>query len=56
VEGRTLRVKLVDRPGGRTGKTETDDVMAVANQAERARLRREAERAAEAGLDVSDDI
>ncbi len=59
VDGRRLRVKLVDRPGGRTGKTEAEDVLAVENHAARARLRREAEqeaeRAAEAHPDVVDD-
>ncbi len=48
----TLRVKSVDRPGGRTGKAEVDDVLAQtaagAGHAARVRLRRSAEqRAAE---------
>jgi uncharacterized protein (DUF111 family) len=44
--GRSLRVKLVDRPGGRTGKVEADDVRDVAGHAARARLRRSGERPA----------
>ncbi|MDQ2804845.1 MAG: LarC family nickel insertion protein [Pseudomonadota bacterium] len=47
IEDRRLRVKLVDRPGGRTGKTEADDVLAVPDHAVRTRLRRAAEQAAE---------
>jgi len=42
VEGRSLRVKRVQRPGGATTKAEIDDVAAVAGQAERARLRQAA--------------
>ncbi len=47
VEQHRLRVKLVDRPGGRTGKAEAEDVLALSGHAARARLRRVAERAAE---------
>jgi uncharacterized protein (TIGR00299 family) protein len=43
VNGEKLRVKLVDRPGGFTGKTEADDVRSVADHAARVKLRREAE-------------
>ncbi len=50
VEGRTLRVKLVERPGGAvTGKAEVNDALAQPSQAARARLRRRAEEVAEAG-------
>ena len=47
VDGRLLRVKLVERPGGRTGKVEADDVSAVEDHASRHRLRRRAEAVAE---------
>ena len=41
--GETLRVKIVDRPGGaQSGKTEAADVAGHRGHAERARLRREA--------------
>jgi len=46
VDGATVRVKLVDRPGGATGKAELDDLAATATHAGRARLRRRAEDAA----------
>jgi uncharacterized protein (TIGR00299 family) protein len=47
IEGRPIRVKLVDRPGiGRTAKAEADDVADAGGHAERARLRRAAEAAA----------
>jgi pyridinium-3,5-bisthiocarboxylic acid mononucleotide nickel chelatase len=42
VGGRTVRVKTVERPGGRTAKAEADDV-AADGHAERSRLRRDAE-------------
>ena len=48
VDGRRLRVKLVERPGGATGKAEADDALAVPGHAARARLRRQAEKVAEA--------
>ncbi len=48
VDGRPVRVKLVERPGGVTGKAEADDVLGLAGQASRGRWRREAE-----GLAVS---
>ncbi|AIQ89475.1 LarC family nickel insertion protein [Methylobacterium oryzae] len=44
--GRPVRVKVVDRPGGRTAKAEADDARDHAGHAARARLRREAERLA----------
>ncbi len=44
--GRPVRVKVVDRPGGRTAKAEADDARAHAGHATRAALRREAERLA----------
>ncbi|MDP4024879.1 LarC family nickel insertion protein [Methylobacterium sp. NEAU 140] len=40
---RSVRVKTVERPGGRTAKAEADDALAGADHAARARLRREAE-------------
>jgi uncharacterized protein (TIGR00299 family) protein len=43
LEGRRLRVKIVERPGGRTAKAESDDVAHHADHALRARLRRRAE-------------
>ena len=44
IEGRPIRVKLVERPGiGRTAKAEADDVADAGGHAERARLRRAAE-------------
>jgi len=43
LDGATVRVKLVDRPGGVTGKAELDDLAATATHAGRARLRRRAE-------------
>jgi uncharacterized protein (TIGR00299 family) protein len=47
VDGATVRVKLVERPGGDTGKAELDDLAATPTHAARARLRRLAEEAAE---------
>jgi pyridinium-3,5-bisthiocarboxylic acid mononucleotide nickel chelatase len=44
--GRSVRVKVVDRPGGRTAKAEADDALGHAGHAARAALRREAERRA----------
>ncbi|MCJ2022498.1 LarC family nickel insertion protein [Methylobacterium sp. E-065] len=44
--GRPVRVKVVDRPGGRTAKAEADDARDHAGHAARASLRREAERLA----------
>ncbi|HEY0205684.1 MAG TPA: LarC family nickel insertion protein [Acetobacteraceae bacterium] len=49
VGGRTVRVKSVDRPGGRTAKAESDDVLGQDGHAARAALRREAEQAVLAG-------
>jgi uncharacterized protein (TIGR00299 family) protein len=45
-EGREVRVKTVERPGGRTAKAEADDALAGEDHAARARLRRTAERIA----------
>jgi uncharacterized protein (TIGR00299 family) protein len=42
-EGRPVRVKVVDRPGGRTAKAEADDTLDHADHSVRSRLRREAE-------------
>ena len=42
--GQPVRVKVVDRPGGRTAKAEADDALDHAGHAVRAALRREAER------------
>ena len=50
VEGRSMRVKMVERPGGRTVKAEADDALGHETHSGRARLRREAER-----LALSDD-
>ncbi|MCX8256481.1 hypothetical protein RHAL1_03398 [Beijerinckiaceae bacterium RH AL1] len=50
VDGATVRVKRVDRPGGRTAKAEADDAMAHETHARRASIRRRAER-----LALSDD-
>jgi uncharacterized protein (TIGR00299 family) protein len=44
--GQPVRVKVVERPGGRTAKAEADDARAQAGHAVRATLRREAERLA----------
>jgi hypothetical protein len=49
---RRVRVKLVERPGGRTGKAEADDLAALPGQAARARLRHEAEARAEGDDDA----
>ena len=46
VEGRPMRVKMVERPGERTAKAEADDALGRETHAGRARLRREAERLA----------
>ncbi len=46
VDGRPMRVKTVERPGGRTAKAEADDALGHETHAGRARLRREAERLA----------
>ncbi len=46
VRGRPVRVKTVERPGGRTAKAEADDALAHETHAARAALRREAERLA----------
>jgi uncharacterized protein (DUF111 family) len=48
VDGHTVVVKLVERPGGVTAKTELDSARPVAGHAARTRLRREAERLADA--------
>ncbi len=45
--GRDVRVKLVERPGGVTGKAEADDLRTLPGQAARVRLRRVAEGEAE---------
>jgi len=46
VQGRPVRVKVVNRPGGVTAKTESDDVQGHAGHALRATLRTHAETAA----------
>ena len=46
-DGRDVRVKLVERPEGVTGKVEADHVHGLAGHAARTRLRRDAERRAE---------
>jgi pyridinium-3,5-bisthiocarboxylic acid mononucleotide nickel chelatase len=50
VNGEKLRVKLVDRPGGFSGKTEADDVRSLPDHTARAKLRREAENRAVARI------
>lgn len=45
IDGQTLRVKVVERPGQCTAKTESDDVLAHAHHQRRASLRRRAETA-----------
>ncbi len=47
VDGRAVRVKLVDRGGTTTGKAEADHVLPLATHAARAQLRRAAETLAE---------
>ena len=47
VAGRRVRVKQVERPGGRTGKAEAEDLLAEPDQATRTALRRQAEALAE---------
>ena len=50
VDGRTIRVKTVERPGGRTAKAEADDALSHETHAARVDMRRKAERLAlEAG-------
>jgi uncharacterized protein (TIGR00299 family) protein len=49
VGGHTVRVKLVERPDGPSGKAEADDVRDIVGHAARAQLRRTAERLAEGG-------
>jgi len=44
VDGRRIRVKSVDRPGGVTAKAESDDALADQSQHARRQLRHEAER------------
>jgi uncharacterized protein (DUF111 family) len=43
VDGAPVRVKIVERPGGATGKAEADDIAAAPTHAARAALRRRAE-------------
>jgi uncharacterized protein (DUF111 family) len=47
VDDAVVRVKRVARPGGATGKAESDDVLALAGHAARSARRRAAEAAAE---------
>jgi uncharacterized protein (TIGR00299 family) protein len=42
-DGRPLRLKIVERPSGRTAKLEADDLASVRTNAARTRLRRQAE-------------
>jgi uncharacterized protein (TIGR00299 family) protein len=46
LDGSRFRVKIVERPGGRTAKTESNDVSARSDHASRVTLRRRAESAA----------
>lgn len=50
--GRWVRVKVIDRPGGRTGKAEVDDAADLGGQRSRMLLRRAAERLAGVEEDV----
>jgi uncharacterized protein (TIGR00299 family) protein len=43
IDGRPMRVKLAERPGGRTAKAEADDVSSHEGHARRAKLRHRAE-------------
>ena len=43
VDGASVDVKLVERPGGRTGKAEADHLLGLPGHATRTRLRRQAE-------------
>jgi hypothetical protein len=43
VEGHRFRVKIAERPGGRTAKAESDDALLLPDHARRAALRRRAE-------------
>ena len=43
LDGRAVRVKIVERPGGRTVKAEADDLAGVAGSASRSALRRRVE-------------
>ena len=47
VDGEPLRVKTVERPGGRSGKAEADDLLAADGQAARTALRQRAQQMAE---------
>jgi uncharacterized protein (DUF111 family) len=47
VDGVPMRVKRVDRPGGRSGKTEADDLVSADGQTARAALRLRAQQMAE---------
>ncbi len=46
IDGQYVRVKIVDRPGGRTAKAESDDVLPHADHKVRSALRNRAERLA----------
>ncbi len=52
VEGRTMRVKRVDRPDGPTSKIEADSLREIPGQAARTRLRHAAEARGEGGTDA----
>ena len=54
VDGEVLRVKTVERPGGRSGKTEADDLRMAEGQAARMALRFRAQELASAS-DAEDD-
>jgi hypothetical protein len=47
VDGEPLRVKSVTRPGGRSGKTEADDLVSAEGQVARMALRLRAQQMAE---------
>jgi uncharacterized protein (TIGR00299 family) protein len=52
VDGRTVRVKTVDRPSGRSGKTEADDLLSAEGQVARMALRHRSQELAE---DIAED-
>jgi uncharacterized protein (TIGR00299 family) protein len=54
VDGAAVRVKSVDRPGGRTSKAEADDALPLEGHAARTRLRRQAESLAEMLAEADD--
>jgi pyridinium-3,5-bisthiocarboxylic acid mononucleotide nickel chelatase len=54
VDGDSLRVKTVERPGGRSGKTEADDLAPAEGQAARMALRLRAQQMAAVATEDDD--